>query len=355
MSHPTEQSHASSVRPLLVGDELQGRLVRGFAFTAPEPGIRPNHLNDRLLLDGDESLPEPPARVVPLSSDGAVAKAPVPPADLSVDKVHRAAEIDPGLAARVDALLDLSGAGWRPVIRSLLAAIHSTGHRLWLSGGAVRDSVASAPLGKVHDLDMVGTAPPGRFVDMTYQALRATGKTEYPISVSKDSLVCAVAVPRVGRIIEYRGLSLGGFSFPAVGSEMAEDARHRDFTFNALIYDTLDHVLLDPTGSGISDLLRERPYFRPVKESGGAFALATVVVRAMKFALRWNGAVDLGPFLHWLGTLPPGIWQSLSDDERSRLRPRRRDMPYPQVVQREFAAQLPEPGRGLLLELMGRV
>lgn len=354
MSHPTEQSHASSVRPLLAGDQLHGRQVRGFAFAAPETDIRANHLNDRLLLDGDEPLPEPPDRTVPQSSDGALTKAPVPPADLRSDKQHQAADVDPDLAARVDALLDLPGAGWQPVIRVLLAAVHSTGHRLWLSGGAVRDSVASVPLEKINDLDLAGTAPPGRFVDITYQTLRATGKTEYPIKVSKDSLICAVSVPRVGRIIEYRGLSLSGFAFPAVGSRMAEDARHRDFAFNALIYDALDHALFDPTGDGISDLLRKRPCFRPVKETENAFALATVVVRAMKFALRWNGAADLDLFLRWLETLPPGIWQSLSQDELSRLHPRRKDVPYPKEVQREFAARLPEPGRGLLLSVIGR-
>src|SRR5207244_6228507 len=132
----TAQPHASSVRPSLAGDELEGQLIRGFTWTPPPgDGQRSNHHDDRLLLDGDERLREPPDRAVPTSSDGAVPKAPVPPADLGSERVFRAAEVDPDLATRVNALLDLPTAQWQPVIRPLLAAVHSTGHRLWLSGG----------------------------------------------------------------------------------------------------------------------------------------------------------------------------------------------------------------------------
>jgi poly(A) polymerase len=356
MSYPTAQSHASSVRPLLAGDELEGQLIRGFAWAPPTgEDQRSNHHDDKLLLDGDEGLPEPPNRAVPTSSDGAVPKAPVPPADLGSERVLRAAEIDSDLAARVNALLDLPTAQWQPVIRPLLAAVHSTGHRLWLSGGAVRDSVSNVPLGEINDLDMAGTAPPGRFMDMMYQALRASGRTEHLLSVSKDSLICSVAYARNKRYIEYRGLSLGGFRFPAVGSRLAEDARHRDFSFNALIYDALDHVLFDPTGHGLADLLRKPRTFRPIKESDSPYELATVVIRAMKFALRWPGQVDLDLFHRWLHTLPADIWRSLSEDELSRLRVQRQRLKYPRGKQREFAATVPEPGRELLMSLFGRV
>jgi tRNA nucleotidyltransferase/poly(A) polymerase len=308
-----------------------------------------------LLFDGDERLRTPPDRSVPQSADGAVPTAPVPPADLPADRVHRAADVDPALAGRVAALLDLPTAEWQPVIRPLLAAVHATGHRLWLAGGAVRDSVTNVPLGEINDLDMAGTAPPGRFVDMTYQALRASGKTEHRLSVSPDTLVCAVTVAGSKRIIEYRGLSIGGFPFPAVGSRLAEDARHRDFTFNALIYDALDHALFDPTGMGLRDVLGEVRRFRPIKQTEDPFELAMVVLRAMKFALRWVGTVDrdLGPFFRWLETLPADLWRSLTRDEWSKLRRERRKLKYPAEQQLEFAATLPEPGRDLLVSLIG--
>jgi poly(A) polymerase len=356
MSYPTAQSPASSVRPLLAGDELDGQLIRGFAWTPPPvEGQRSNHHDDKLLLEGDELLPEPPNRAVPTSSDGAVPKAPVPPADLGPERVLPAAEVDPDLATRVDALLNLPTAQWQPLIRPLLAAVHATGHRLWLSGGAVRDSVSNVPVDEINDLDMAGTAPPGRFMDMMYQAMRASGKTEHVLKVSKDSLICSVTGAGNTRFIEYRGLSLGGFSFPAVGSRLAEDARHRDFSFNALIYDALDHILFDPTGHGLADLLRKLRTFRPIKESDSPYELATVVVRAMKFALRWPGRVDLDLFHRWLHSLPADIWRSLTEDELSMLRDQRRRLKYPRGKQREFAATVPEPGRELLMSLLGRV
>jgi hypothetical protein len=355
MSYAAAQSNASSVRPLLEGDEIHGRLIRGFAWKAPVPGQRSGHQDDKLLLDGDERLPVPPDRSVPQSSDDAVATAPVPPADLPPDQVRQAADVDPALAGRVDALLDLSTAEWEPVIRPLLAAVHATGHRLWLTGGAVRDAASNVPLAEINDLDMTGTAPPGRFVDITYQALRAVGKTEHRLSVSPGSLVCAVAVARNKRIIEYRGLSIGGFPYPAVGSRLAEDARHRDFSFNALVYDALDHAVFDPTGTGLRDLIGGVRRFRPIKETDRPLELALVVLRAMKFALRWSGTADrdLGPFYRWVETLPAELWRSLSGDDWSRLRRERRKLDFPDDQQREFAAALPQAGRKLLWSLIG--
>jgi poly(A) polymerase len=356
MSYKATQSRASSVRPLLVGDEVHGRPIRGFAWKAPDPGRRSDHTDDRLLLDGDESLPAPPDRRVPQSSEGAAAIAPMPPSDLSrPGQVIGAADLDPVLSGRIDALLDLHSAGWQPLIRPLVAAVHATGHRLWLAGGAVRDAVCNLPPEQTNDLDMSGTVQAGRFVDITYQVLRATGKTEYPIFVCPDDLVCSVKLTDDRTIIEYRGLSVGGFQFPAVGSSLAEDARHRDFSFNSLVYDVMDHEIFDPSGHGLPDLLGDVRRFHPLKETDDPVQLAFVVLRAMKFALRWSGAADLDfePLHRWLASLPGDLWASLGADDWAYLRQERANIDATAMRQRDFAAGLPEPGRQLLLTLLG--
>jgi poly(A) polymerase len=355
MAYIAIQSGGSSVRPLLEGDEILGRMVRGFAWKAPAPGQPTGHHDDQLLLDGDDRSSAPPDRPVPQTADGARTTASIPPADLPAGRVTPAADIDAGLVIRVNDLLNLPGRGWQPVIRPLLAAVHAGGHRLWLAGGAVRDSVAGVPAEKVNDLDMTGTAPPGRFVDMAYQALRAAGKSEYRLSISPKSLVCAVAVTRQERIIEYRGLSAGGFAFPAVGSRLAEDARHRDFSFNALVYDALDHELFDPTGCGLSDLTGIPRRFRPIRNTDRPLDTAEIVLRAMKFALRWKTTVDvdLELFRRWVAELPADLPDRLTPDDWAVLRGLIRKLEEPEDRKRAFASCLPPVGRGLILTLLG--
>lgn len=356
MSNRETDPRASSVRPLLEGDMVDDRRVNGFAWRAPAPGQRSNHHDDRLLLDGDELLDAPPDRRVPQSAEAAVPIAPMPPADLPPERAISSGFVDATVANRVAGLINLPGAVWQPFIRPLLAAVHASGHKAWLAGGAVRDVLSGVPAEKVNDLDMSGTVPTGRFVDMAYQALRATGRSEYPVRVSPSNLICYVSVPGLNtRLIEYRGLSRSGFPYPVVGSRLAEDARHRDFAFNSLLYDVLDETVLDPSGHGTGDLLNGVRRFRPLTGTTDPFELAEVVVRAMKFALRWadEARLDLEPLHRWLASMPDDLWASLTEMNRESLRKARAKIPAPPDAQRRFAATLPEPGRSLLESLIG--
>jgi len=365
MSHDgTSDSRASAVRPLLEGDLFDGRRVIGFAWKSPGPGLRSTHLDDRLLLEGDERLLEPPDRPVPLYADGAAAVAPMPPDDLGADHRPHADTIDRTIALRAQALLDLTGTPWQPLARSLLAAIHASGHRVWFVGGSVRDLVRGVPLRHVNDLDLSGTAPPGRFSDILYQTMRSAQMSEYRTTVSKDSLVCAVVPERIksgqsesdSRLLEYRGLNRGGFAFPAVGSRLEEDARHRDFSFNSLLYDALDDLILDPSGHGLPDLTDDEYRFRPLGATDGPVAAGAVIVRAMKFAIRWRAQARLELFFAWVRGLPTDLFARLSDDQLDLLvKIMNKDHDATADQRRRFAMDVPEPGRSLLQRVIGRV
>jgi poly(A) polymerase len=351
----------SPIRPLLAGDLIAGRRVAGFAWSGPAGDAPSTHLDDRLLLDGDEQLVAPPDRPVPQTADGAEPVAVMPPGDLSAHCVHQAESLDVTVPMRADALLDLPGAPWRPLIRPLLGAVRAGGHQLWLSGGAARDLVAGAPLREVNDLDLAGTVPPGRYTDITCQMLRALGMSEFRTTISPSTLVCSVIQPRSGiRIIEYRGLSQGGFRFPVVGSRLAEDAQYRDFAFNALLYDVLEHQVIDASGTGLDDLLGERRRFTPQNVSKDPYVQAEIVLRAAKFVLRWCdgpaldlASLDLEPLRRWIATLPPTLCRTLTHTQWNGLRSK-----YGGTVrasrqhQQEFAATLPEPGRELIEALI---
>lgn len=346
----------SPVRPLLAGDILNGNRVAGFAWQPSEDGGPSTHLDDRLLFDGDQNLNDPPDRTVPQTSDGAVTCAPMPPADLDGKQVRSAASVDPTIPLRVDALLDLPAAPWQPVARTLFASVHATGHRVWLAGGIVRDAVLGVAQRRVNDLDLSGTVPPGRFSDIAYQSLRASRMSEFRTTVTPGSLVCAVTHPgSMDRLIEYRGLNVSGFRFPAVGSALVEDARHRDFTFNALFYDVLEHELFDPTGSGVDDLVGHKRKFVPLKETEDPYAQGEIVIRAMKFALRWAASeLDLDELNTWLSRLEPDLPGRLTRRQWARLaRVYAKSIDADLAKQREFAGELVPTGRELLEKLIG--
>ncbi len=343
--------HHSPVRPLLEGDLIDDCAVAGFGWKSATDESRSTHLDDRLLLVGDERLTGPPDRPMPQAF---TATAPMPPADLPAGWIRAADDIDTGLRMRADALLNLSGALWQPVIRPQIGAIHAAGHRVWLSGGATRDLLADVPLHDIKDLDLAGTAPTGRFSDILYQSLRAHGMTAFPTTVNPRSLVCAVQLYYTDtRMLEYRGLKRGGFQFGVVGSGLAEDANHRDFVFNAILYDPVDHEVVDASGCGVDDLLGHKRCFRPLSRPSDPDAAAEIIVRALTFAMRWHGrALDLDPFHEWVATLPDDLVDRVKLAKAIRYHLKDKQTRTRLAEQYSFAESLPKPGRALLAAVL---
>ncbi|HEX8869559.1 MAG TPA: hypothetical protein VF821_28110, partial [Lentzea sp.] len=239
------------------------------------------------------------------------------------------------------------------------------GHRLWLAGGAARDLLLGLPAHEVNDLDLAGTAPTGRFCDLAQQSLRAMGMTEHYVRVIPGSLVISIVTPPTtnrGRapqqLIEYRGLNQSGFRFPAVGSQLAEDARNRDFTFNTILYDVLDHQVIDTSGSGLGDLCGVKRRFVPMSIAKSSPEIANTLIRAAKFALRWSeeSELDLSPLHDWLSTVPTDFADSFHDCEWTCFAEfYRTEVQAPTEAQSEFVAALPSPGNTFLARLIGAV
>jgi poly(A) polymerase len=228
---------------------------------------------------------------------------------------------------------------------------------MWLTGGSARDVVSGVPPREVRDLDLTGTVAPGRFMDIAYQTLRGMQLSEARRTVTPDSLVCAATAPRSkSRLFEYRGLRRDGFRFPVVGSSLVEDARLRDFSFNALLYDVMNHVVIDPLGDALQDALGSKYRFRPLNHAVTAPDAAKLILRLMKFALRWEDSrdLDLEPMHLWIRDLPPDLLRHLPRRTFRRLREDRiREVDASKERQLEFAASLPEPARAFVVELLG--
>ncbi len=303
--------------PVLAGDVTDEGTVAGFGYVRSGT---PRAACDRLLLTGEESLTQPPDRPVPDNAGSVLLVAP-PPADrVAADRIHRADALDDTLSDTVAETLALPGSPWAPVAAPLIAEMQEAHHMIWLAGGFARDVIAGAA-GDVNDLDLTGTAPPGRFSELTRRVRRRSG-LEFRPKVSPDSLVCSAVPPDKGeRLYEYRTLNSAEFKFPACGSDLEVDARCRDFTVNSLYYDPVGNFVIDPTGRGLPDLQARPRRLVSLTPTEDPLEQAHIVLRAVKFAVRWAGTTrcEFGELASRLAQLPHTAWDGLTPAAWDRL------------------------------------
>jgi tRNA nucleotidyltransferase (CCA-adding enzyme) len=176
-----------------------------------------------------------------------------------------------------------------PGLARLLAALRAAGGRPYVVGGAVRDAILGFPV-KDYDVEVFGLgadrlepllAAHGR-VDAVGQAFRVyklSGVEGVPGAVD-------VALPRRDSKVGpgHRGIAVEGDPALAV----AEAARRRDFTMNAMLLDPATGEILDPWG-GRGDL--EARILRAVDaRTFGEDPLRAL--RAVQFAARYELEVD---------------------------------------------------------------
>ncbi|MCX4564663.1 hypothetical protein OHA02_52245 [Streptomyces phaeochromogenes] len=179
--------------PVLAGDVTKEGTIAGFGYV---PSGKPKAACDRLLLIGEESLGEPPDRPVPGDAGSVRVLSATPVQRVAPDRVHRADALDDALSDTVAETLALPGSPWGAVAGPLISEVHEARHLLWLTGGFARDVIAGAA-GDVNDLDLTGTAPPGRFTELTKRVRRRSG-LEFRSRVSPYSLVCSAVPPPRG-------------------------------------------------------------------------------------------------------------------------------------------------------------
>lgn len=72
--------------------------------------------------------------------------------------------------------------------------------------------------------------------------------------MSPDTLVCCVLGDDPSApLVEYRGLGVGDFGFPATGTDLVADSLQRDFTVNSILYDVERHLVIDASERGLED------------------------------------------------------------------------------------------------------
>jgi poly(A) polymerase len=278
--------------PVWTGDFLDGRRIMGFAVICdPDPA-------DQVLVDGDDDLAAPPRRPIPRSGDPRL-KCSGPAPDDGLPQ-QAAQGVNEGLKRQLTAMGEQGD-----FIKSIFDDVSAEGHAVWLVGGAVRDLVSQGAGARPADLDFTGTIGPGELHTAMRRLKRRVGAGDYEPFISRQ-LVWAVAPPggsRKDAFVEYKPLSQPGCRFPAWGGTLACDAGTRDLTINSIYYDYSKHVIIDPTGYALNDLLAVPRIAATPYRGDDPVEQAAVLLRCLKFKLRWPD-LDVTAISAWAVGLP---------------------------------------------------
>ncbi len=177
-----------------------------------------------------------------------------------------------------------------PKYIELISEIWMRGHEVFVVGGTVRDVIVGHP---TKDVDLVTTMPLFRLHPIVLDMYRRPEKLERQ-ALENGHLRLGGKLQSTDPFIDvsvfkdrYVGSPNAMFS-----SSFVYDVANRDFACNAVYFDPINDVLIDPTGQGIRDAELKR--LRPVCEQGRRmpWQLGQIAIRYIKFRHRGYTAVD---------------------------------------------------------------
>ncbi|MFO7759885.1 MAG: CCA tRNA nucleotidyltransferase [Roseovarius sp.] len=137
--------------------------------------------------------------------------------------------------------------------QAVCAALTGAGYQAVFVGGCVRNAILGVP---VDDIDMATDASPDAVIRLAQEA----GLKPVPTGIDHGTIT-VVSDGKPHEVTTFREDvdTFGRHAEVAFGSDLAADARRRDFTMNAL-YAAPDGTVIDPLG-GIEDLIARRVRF----------------------------------------------------------------------------------------------
>ena len=137
--------------------------------------------------------------------------------------------------------------------QTVCSVLTAAGHQAWFVGGCVRNALIGAPM---SDLDITTDALPDTVVALA----KAAGLRVIPTGIDHGTVtILAQSLPFEVTTLRRDVATDGRHATVAFTNQIAEDARRRDFTINAL-YATPNGTVIDPLG-GLPDLMARRIRF----------------------------------------------------------------------------------------------
>ncbi|MEQ9260272.1 MAG: CCA tRNA nucleotidyltransferase [Roseovarius sp.] len=173
----------------------------------------------------------------------------------------------------------------RDETQAVADALKKAGYGAFFVGGCVRNALLGAP---VHDIDIATDAWP----EEVMEASEAAGLKPVPTGIEHGTVtVVSGGIPHEVTTFRRDVETFGRHATVAFSTDIAEDARRRDFTMNAL-YANPDGTVLDPL-EGIEDLKARRVRFieDPVARIREDYLR---ILRFFRFHA-WYGDMQAGP------------------------------------------------------------
>lgn len=178
-----------------------------------------------------------------------------------------------------------------PRYYEFISEIWYRGYEVYLVGGTVRDVLAKRPS---FDVDLTTTMPLGVLRPLVKSMFRGA-----PDGSPENGFIRIGGAPESGdpfidvKVFCHRS---PGTKTAVFGSDFAADIAHRDFSCNAVYYDPVNRVLIDPTGRGVEDAVSRRLHLVHDPMFGNSrYHQGTIAIRFFKFVVReftWDSATQ---------------------------------------------------------------
>ena len=169
-----------------------------------------------------------------------------------------------------------------PSYKEFITEIWARGYEIFLVGGTVRDVINGQT---ANDVDLV-TSMPFNLLEPLVESM--FGDKNFS-RAEKNGFMNVAQKEMFDPSIDVKNffLSFPGTSMATFGSNFDIDYRLRDFSFNAIYYDPINHFFLDPSGRGIEDAKAKTIHIvKDVSIEHPNYANATVLIRFFKFLNR---------------------------------------------------------------------
>jgi hypothetical protein len=168
-----------------------------------------------------------------------------------------------------------------PQYYELLTELWHRGFEAYLVGGTVRDVIAGIDS---FDVDIVTTMPLKKALPLLESMYRYRPSIKF-----KNGFVRIGGKPASGDpFIDLKCFCRfqPGTDAAIFGSDFSFDVGHRDFACNALYYEPVNKILIDPSGIGIRDAIEKKLSLVCNTGLKSNFNKATIVIRFFKFVCK---------------------------------------------------------------------